>query len=100
MFNQELISSFAFAGFVPVYLILVNLAGLILMAFDKFMAKMGKTRIPEKSLFFVALIGGSIGTWLGMQLFRHKTRHAQFVIGIPVIFILQLAAAFLLLYSR
>lgn len=100
MFNQELISGSVFSGSVLVYLILVNLAGLILMGFDKFMAKMGKTRIPEKSLFLTALIGGSIGIWLGMQIFRHKTRHAQFVIGIPIIFILQLAAALLLIYSQ
>lgn len=82
-----------------VYLMLVNGVGLILMGWDKFMAKMGKTRIPEKSLFLIALIGGSIGVWLGMQIFRHKTRHAQFVIGIPLIFILQIAAVSLLIYS-
>jgi len=89
-----------FSHSILIYLMLVNGAGLILMGWDKFMAKMGKTRIPEKSLFLIALIGGSIGVWLGMQAFRHKTRHAQFVIGIPLIFILQFGAVSLLIYSR
>ncbi|HHX94521.1 MAG TPA: DUF1294 domain-containing protein [Clostridia bacterium] len=72
------------------YLMLVNAAGLILMAWDKIMAKLGKTRIPEKSIILIAVVGGSVGVWLAMQVFRHKTRHAQFVFGIPLIFILQI----------
>lgn len=96
MFNQNVFSGSVLSGSVLVYLILVNVAGLILMGWDKFMAKMGKTRIPEKGLFLTALIGGSIGIWLGMLAFRHKTRHAQFAVGIPVIFVLQVAVALLL----
>jgi uncharacterized membrane protein YsdA (DUF1294 family) len=91
----QMISDLTFA-----YLMLVNAAGLILMGWDKFMAKMGKTRIPEKILFLTAIVGGSIGVWLGMQIFRHKTRHAQFKVGIPLIIILQIAAVLLLKYYR
>lgn len=92
--GKELLSQFSLT-----YLILVNCAGFILMGWDKFLAKMAKRRIPEKSLFFVAIIGGSLGSWLGMQIFRHKTRHAHFVIGMPLIILLQAAAALLLYYS-
>lgn len=88
-----------FADPVPAYLMLVNLGGFILMGWDKFMAEMGKTRIPEKALFLTALVGGSIGAWLGMQTFRHKTRHAQFVFGIPLIFMLQIGALLFIFYG-
>lgn len=80
------------------YLMLVNGVGLILMAWDKIMAKLGKKRIPEKFLLAVAALGGSLGTWLGMQIFRHKTRHAQFALGIPLIFLLQAGAVIFLMY--
>ena len=86
-----------FLGARVTYLILVNAAGLILMGWDKFMSKISKKRIPEKSLFLTAVIGGSIGIWLGMGVFRHKTRHTKFIYGIPLIFILQTGIAVLLL---
>ena len=60
---------------------------------DKRRAKKDKWRIPEKRLFLVAAIGGSIGSILGMQLFRHKTKHKSFVIGMPVILIVQIVVA-------
>lgn len=78
------------------YLIFINLLGLILMAADKSKAKNHRWRIPEKVLFTVAVIGGSIGAWCGMYLFRHKTKHKSFVIGIPLILILQIVAILLI----
>lgn len=75
------------------YLITVNAAGFLLMMIDKYKAKKKLWRIPEKTLLGVALIGGSVGAYMGMQTFRHKTKHPQFYIGIPVIMALQLAAA-------
>lgn len=72
-----------------VYLALINLLSLILMFVDKQKAKRRKWRIRESTLIFSALIGGSIGMLLGMYLFRHKTRHPKFFIGVPVILILQ-----------
>lgn len=73
-----------------VYFILVNIIGFALMGIDKHKAKKRAFRIPEATLFIVALIGGSIGSIFGMYAFRHKTRHWYFVYGMPAIFILQL----------
>lgn len=77
---------------ITLYLLIINLTGLIVMAADKSKAKRGAWRIPEKTLFFISLIGGSIGTWAGMYLFRHKTKHWYFVVGMPAILILQVIA--------
>lgn len=80
------------------YLLLINALGLLLMLADKVKAKKNRWRIPEATLMGVAALGGSIGSLAGMYLFRHKTRHTKFTIGIPVILVLQLAlAAYLLL---
>ena len=76
--------------FMAAYLILINLIGVAVMGMDKAKAKKHAWRIPEKTLFFVSLIGGSVGTWAGMYLFRHKTKHWYFVIGMPAILILQI----------
>ena len=78
------------------YLLIVNAAAFTLMLADKINAKKNAWRIPEKVLFFAAIIGGSIGSLLGMYLFRHKTRHWYFVYGMPLILILQIAGIFLL----
>lgn len=61
------------------------------MGIDKSRARRRAWRIPEKTLFAVSLLGGSIGTWAGMYLFRHKTKHWYFVVGMPLILILQIA---------
>ena len=80
------------------YVIMVNIVGFCAMGIDKHKAKKGSWRIPEKRLFFIALIGGSIGTFLGMRIFRHKTKHWYFVWGMPAILILQILAVFYLLF--
>ena len=79
--------------YILIYLLIVNALGFLLMLIDKYKAKKNLWRIPEKTLLGVALVGGSIGAYAGMQLFRHKTKHPQFYIGIPVIMALQLIAA-------
>ena len=79
-----------------IYLLVMNILGFLLMGIDKYKAKKRAFRIPEATLFTVALIGGSIGTTLGMFTFHHKTRHWYFLYGMPAILILQLAIAFLL----
>ena len=79
------------------YLVIMNLAGVAVMGMDKEKAKKHAWRIPEKTLFFVSLIGGSVGTWAGMYLFRHKTKHWYFKYGMPAIFILQFLLLLLLL---
>lgn len=77
------------------YLIIINVIAFFLMGIDKKKAQTGAWRIPEKTLFLSAILGGSIGAIAGMQLFRHKTKHKTFVIGMPVILIVQLLLAYL-----
>ena len=79
-------------------LLLINAAGFTLMLVDKIKAKRNLWRIPEATLIGVAAIGGSIGAIAGMKLFRHKTLHAKFYIGLPVILALQIVAAMCLLF--
>ena len=76
---------------ITIYLILINATGLLLMLTDKRRAKRGAWRIPEATLIGIAWAGGSIGAIAGMYLVRHKTRHPQFFIGLPVILFLQIA---------
>ena len=75
------------------WLLIINLFGFIQMFADKRRAKKDKWRIPEKRLFLVAAIGGSIGSILGMQVFRHKTQHKSFVFGMPAILVAQVVLA-------
>lgn len=67
----------------------MSLAAFAAFGLDKYKAKAGKWRIPERTLFLLALLGGGIGAFLGMKVFHHKTMHKQFVIGIPVIMVIQ-----------
>ncbi|MDO5409650.1 MAG: DUF1294 domain-containing protein [Lachnospiraceae bacterium] len=76
-----------------IYLVLINLIGFFMMLTDKRRAGKNAWRIPEKTLFLTALAGGSAGIWGGMYTFHHKTRHWYFVLGVPLILILQLALA-------
>ncbi len=69
----------------------MNLIGFAMMGIDKHKAVKKLWRIPEYTFFVVALIGGSIGTIVGMRVFRHKTRHWYFVYGLPAILVLQVA---------
>lgn len=86
-------------NFIAVYLIFINLIGLAIMGIDKRCAIKRLWRIPESTLFIIALIGGSIGSILGMRIFHHKTRHWYFVYGMPAILLLQIAAVIILIYS-
>ena len=71
----------------------VNLLAFILYGIDKFKAKKGAWRIPEASLLLVAFLGGSLGALLGMELFRHKTKHAKFKVLVPLFLILHVVLA-------
>lgn len=75
------------------YLILVNALSFVLMLADKLKARRGAWRIPEATLLGSALLGGSIGAIAGMKLFRHKTRHPRFCIGLPLILALHVIIA-------
>ena len=72
-----------------VYLVVINLITFVSFGMDKWKAKKGKWRIPEKTLMMFAVAGGSVGALVGMYGFRHKTQHLKFVIGIPVILAVQ-----------
>ena len=72
------------------YLVIINALGFLLMLIDKYKARKNLWRIPEASLITIAIIGGSIGSLIGMRLFRHKTKHPKFAIGIPIILALQI----------
>lgn len=82
------------------YLLVMNLAGLYLMGADKRRAIEKKWRISERTLFMCSILGGSAGTWAGMYLFRHKTRHWYFVVGMPAILAFHLFLAGLVLCSE
>jgi len=73
-----------------IYLLAVNALGLIIMHYDKYLAKNNMWRIPEKALLGIATMGGSVGCILGMYSARHKTRKPKFTIGLPVILVIQL----------
>lgn len=75
------------------YLLVINMTGFVLMFIDKRRAQNNQWRIKEATLFLTAAIGGSIGSMLGMKVFRHKTKHLSFLIGMPAIFIVQVALA-------
>jgi len=79
--------------FLLIYIIIMNVVGFFIMGIDKKKAEKHAWRIPEKTLFLVSLIGGSIGTLLGMYVFRHKTKHWYFVIGMPLILIIHIILA-------
>lgn len=83
---------------VSAYFFILNIIGFTIMGIDKRKAVKGAFRIPEATLFLVALFGGSLGSILGMRTFRHKTRHWYFVYGMPAILILQIAAAIALFF--
>ena len=73
-----------------IYLVVINIIGFFAMGLDKEKAKAGAWRIPEKVLLGIAVIGGSVGVWAGMEIFHHKTKHWYFKKGLPMIFLAQL----------
>ena len=74
------------------YLLAVNVLTFIVYGVDKWKARRGHWRVPEATLMGLAALGGSVGAWLAMQLFRHKTQKKKFRYGVPALFVLQVAA--------
>lgn len=74
------------------YILGINVIAFLVYGIDKLKAKRGKWRIPESTLLLLAAIGGSIGAWLGMKVWHHKTMHKKFRYGLPLIILLQLSA--------
>ncbi|MCM1192080.1 MAG: DUF1294 domain-containing protein [Butyrivibrio sp.] len=83
-----------------IYYTVINIAGYFIMGIDKKRAIRGAWRISEASLFTTALLGGALGCILGMQHFRHKTKHWYFKYGMPAIFSVQLFIFLLILQRR
>lgn len=79
-----------------IYLVVINIIGFFAMGIDKAKAKAKAWRIPEKTLLSIAVLGGAVGVWLGMEVFRHKTKHMHFKYGVPLIFIIEVLAWFYL----
>ena len=73
--------------------------GFALMGIDKRTARKNAFRVPAATLFAMAIIGGSLGSFLGMHLFRHKTKHLSFIIGMPAILVIQIVIGILLFFS-
>lgn len=84
-------------GILIIYFVGINLVTFLLYGVDKWKARKGRWRIPEDSLIWLAVAGGSIGALGAMFLFRHKTRHLKFILGIPAIILLQALLVFWLL---
>ncbi len=78
--------------FFLLYLIIINFITFIIYVIDKWKAKRGYWRISEKTLFLLAIVGGSIGALAAMKVFRHKTQHLSFKLGIPTILVIQIVA--------
>ena len=81
----------SFFHIIILYLVAINVVTFLLYGIDKYKAQRSKWRIPEAVLLGLAVVGGSIGAWLGMLVWRHKTQHKKFKYGIPLILALQIA---------
>lgn len=82
-----------------IFFMIINVIAFIIVARDKMKARKKLWRTPEKVIFMLALVGGSLGVYLSMLFFRHKTKHKKFMIGIPLILILQLVIVCLILFK-
>ncbi|MGN0459141.1 MAG: DUF1294 domain-containing protein [Eubacterium sp.] len=95
MLNNDLLSAV-----IAVYIIVVNLIGAIINIADKSRAKKQKQRIRENTLWLIALLGGSAGSYITMKAIRHKTKHKSFMIGFPLIIILQALLIIIYILNR
>lgn len=80
------------------YLLVINLITFVMYGIDKYKAKKSKWRISEATLLWLAAFGGSVGAWIGMKVWHHKTLHKKFKYGVPAILVLQIALAIYLIF--
>ena len=78
-------------SYLAYYLLAINAVAFIMYGIDKYKAKKAKWRIPEATLLLLAVLGGSIGAWMGMKVWHHKTMHKKFKYAIPAILLIQIA---------
>ena len=94
--HDILTEGIALGKYLFLYLLILNAIGFFICWWDKHCARKGKWRVPEKTLIFNALCGGALGFYIGMWVFRHKTKHPKFTVGIPLILILWIGVIALL----
>lgn len=87
-------------SYLAYYLLGINAVTFIVYGIDKYKAKKAKWRISEATLLLQAILGGSIGAWMGMKVWHYKTMHKKFKYGIPVILLIQIALMTYLLMNR
>ena len=85
---------------VLIYLVSINVVNFFMYGIDKWKAKKSRWRIRETALLGLAVLGGSIGAWLGMKVWHHKTQHKKFKYGVPAIIIVQLALIVYFIISK
>ena len=78
-------------SYLAYYLLAINAVAFIMYGIDKYKAKKAKWRISEATLLLLAVLGGSIGAWMGMKVWHHKTMHKKFKYGLPAILLIQIA---------
>ena len=88
--KDELMKDMNLLHIVLIYLVIINVATFFMFGIDKWKAKKSKWRVREAALLGLAVLGGSIGAWLGMKVWHHKTLHKKFRYGVPAIIIIQL----------
>ena len=84
-------SNISISSLLTLYLLAINVVTFLLYGIDKWRAKRARWRIPEGVLLGLAAIGGSVGAWLGMGIWHHKTQHKKFRYGVPVMLLIQIA---------
>ena len=93
-------SNISLKAIIIFYLVIININTFFLYGIDKWKAQRSRWRVPESVLLGMAAIGGSVGAWLGMQVWRHKTQHAKFRFGVPIILIVQVALLVWILFYK
>lgn len=90
---------FSLQNIILIYLAVINVATFFTFGIDKWKAKTSKMRIRETALLTLAVLGGSVGAWLGMQTWHHKTKHKQFMFVVPVMIIIHLIIFVIILFK-
>ena len=98
--KQELMNDHSYLHIALIYLVAINIVTFFMYGIDKWKAKNSKWRIRETALLGLAVLGGSIGAWLGMKVWHHKTQHKKFKYGVPAIIIVQLALIVYFIISK
>lgn len=86
-------------GVLTLFLVLMNLLAFAVFGVDKWKAKHDRRRVPERTLWLLAVLGGALGALIGMQVFRHKTQHRSFRWGVPILLIVQIVLLIILIYQ-